>query len=151
MLERAIIFATRAHDGQVDKVGLQVILHPLRVMERVRVAATPIFSPGIVLRLMVASVLHDVVEDTSVTLAEIERSFGMPVAQLVDALSRLPPGTLRRETYFEFIRRCAKGPDGAALIKRCDIEDNLARLDGLPEDERAGMTKRYATALTLLP
>lgn len=150
MLEYAIVFAARAHEGQLDKVGLPVILHPLRVMERVRVAATIVYSPMMVEDLMTAAVLHDVVEDTVVTLDEVRRRFGN-VADLVEALTRPPPGTLNRETYFEFIRRVIEGPTGAALIKRCDIEDNVARLGGLPEGERVGMIERYAKALTLLP
>jgi len=56
-LERAIAIAAAAHAGQVDKAGQPYILHPLRVMLRVATEHERI-----------AAVLHDVVEDTDVTL-----------------------------------------------------------------------------------
>src|SRR5687767_7834956 len=56
-LERAIAIAAEAHAGQVDKAGAAYILHPLRVMLRMRTASERI-----------AAVLHDVVEDTPWTL-----------------------------------------------------------------------------------
>ena len=56
-LERAIAIAAMAHEGQVDKAGMPYILHPLRMMLSVD---TP--------EACMAAVLHDVVEDTAVTL-----------------------------------------------------------------------------------
>ena len=59
-LERAIALAAQAHEGQVDKAGAPYILHPLRMMLSVD---TP--------EARVAAVLHDVVEDTPVSLEEL--------------------------------------------------------------------------------
>lgn len=65
-LERAIEMALHAHAGQVDKAGEPYILHPLRLMLALN---------GMYPRM--AAVLHDVVEDTSVTLDNL-RSEGFP-------------------------------------------------------------------------
>jgi (p)ppGpp synthase/HD superfamily hydrolase len=59
-LERAIAIAAEAHAEQVDKAGAPYILHPLRMMLAV---TTPVAR--------MAAVLHDVVEDTSVTLEQL--------------------------------------------------------------------------------
>jgi (p)ppGpp synthase/HD superfamily hydrolase len=57
-IEKALQIAARAHEGQKDKEGLPYILHPLRVMHAVQVVA----------------VLHDVIEDTSVTSEDLRQA-----------------------------------------------------------------------------
>ena len=79
-LERAICIAAEAHAGQVDKAGQPYILHPLRVMLRLETDEERI-----------AAVLHDVVEDTSVTLEQLEKAgFSRVVLAAVEALTKLP-------------------------------------------------------------
>lgn len=108
-LERAIEIAARAHAGQVDKSGAPYILHPIRVM--LRVASVPE---------RMAAVLHDVVEDTAVTLAELEQEgFSSEVVAAVDALTRR-----QIETYEEFVTRAGRDPIGR-VVKLADLEDNL--------------------------
>ena len=79
-LERAILLATQAHaeKGQKDKAGKPYILHPLRMMLRMRTEAE-----------MTAAVLHDVVEDTGWTLDAL-RGEGFPeeVIEAVDSVDR---------------------------------------------------------------
>lgn len=76
-LNKAIKFATDAHDGQTRKLRTTpYILHPL---EAASIAATLTEDEDI----MCAAVLHDTVEDTSVTMEDIKREFGDRVAQLV--------------------------------------------------------------------
>src|SRR5687768_11464006 len=65
-LERAIEIAARAHVGQVDKGGQPYILHPIRLMLKVKTVSE-----------QMAAVLHDVVEDTSVTF-EVLAAEGFP-------------------------------------------------------------------------
>lgn len=60
-LERAIELAASAHAGQVDKAGQPYILHPLRVMLRMETLAQKM-----------TAVLHDIVEDTDVTLEQLK-------------------------------------------------------------------------------
>lgn len=74
-LERAIVVAARAHEGQYDKGGAAYILHPLRVMMRV---STP--------EQRIVAVLHDVLEDTQLTVADLARE-GFPLKILAALLS----------------------------------------------------------------
>ncbi|CEH28927.1 GTP pyrophosphokinase [Aneurinibacillus migulanus] len=107
-LEKAIIIATKAHEGVIDKGGNPYILHPLRVMikqtsEECRIVA----------------VLHDVVEDTDISLTDLRNEgFSEDIILAVDALTRRS-----NESYMEFISRC-KQDAMARLVKLADIEDN---------------------------
>ena len=81
IIERAIIFATKAHEGAVRKgKGRPFILHPIEVMS---IAASLTDDEEV----LAAAVLHDTVEDTPVTREEIELEFGSRVADLVAAES----------------------------------------------------------------
>jgi len=134
-LERAIEIAARAHAGQVDKAGAPYVLHPIRVMLRVR-------SP---IERMVA-VLHDVVEDTDVTIAELEREgFPEEVIAAVEALTRRSS-----ETYEEFVARAAQHPI-AKRVKCADLDDNLdpARIAN-PTERDSERTERYRRAKEFL-
>jgi hypothetical protein len=139
LLADAIALAARAHQLQVDKAGEPYILHPLRVMLRVR-------EQGYRVEVQAAAVLHDVVEDTSVTLAEIT-AISPEVAALVDAVTRRC--NITKEIYLDFIRRASSNPEARA-IKTADIEDNLSRLDRLRPEETEFLRKRYARGLEIL-
>ena len=107
-IEKALQIAARAHEGQVDKHGQPYILHPLRVMAAVEGEEARIVA-----------ILHDVIEDTSVTADDLRREgFGEP---LLAALVRL---THRQgEPYADYVIRC-KGHDIARRVKLADLEDN---------------------------
>lgn len=79
---RAYEFADRAHLGQLRKSGEQYILHPLAVADIVVSMQMDVLS-------IIAALLHDVVEDTTVSLEEIEIQFGKECALLVDGLTKL--------------------------------------------------------------
>ena len=83
-LAYAIKFAAAAHEDQVDKSGAPYILHPLRIMMRLREA-------GFAEAYLIAAVLHDVVEDTPVTMEDIQAHFSKRVSLAVLALTRLYP------------------------------------------------------------
>lgn len=134
-LERAIVIATEAHAGQVDKAGAPYILHPLRVMLAVE---------GVEAR--VAAVLHDVVEDTDWTLEALRaEGFGTDVVEAVDHLTRRED-----EVYLDFCRRAA-GNEIARRVKLADIADNLdpRRIEALPEGDRS-LAGRYRKARDVL-
>src|SRR5687767_2629355 len=77
-LERAIAIAAQAHAGQVDKAGQPYILHPLRVMLRLATEEERIVG-----------VLHDVVEDTPVSLQQLrDEGFSESVLSAVEALTK---------------------------------------------------------------
>lgn len=120
-LSRAILLAVEAHKGQVDKYGQPYIGHPFRVM-----------SAGHTLHEKMAGILHDVVEDTSWTIEQLEKeNFPKEVIDAVDAL------TLREsETYDEYITRLEKN-SLAVRVKLNDLSDNMdiRRCDKLTEED----------------
>jgi len=108
-LEDAIIIAAKAHKGQFDKGGHPYILHPLRVMLRVD---TPCEK--------MTAVLHDVIEDSSVTLAHLlECGFPQEVVAAVEALTKRP-----RESRIDAAKRAAANPIARA-VKLADNADNM--------------------------
>lgn len=131
-LERAIKIAEKVHTGQVDKGGAPYIEHPLRLMKRLFSAEEKIVA-----------VLHDVVEDGEVTLAELRtEGFSDEVVDAVDSLTRRA-----EEPYDLFILRAASN-DLARRVKLADLFDNcdLSRIpDPGPADfERL---KKYQGAI----
>jgi (p)ppGpp synthase/HD superfamily hydrolase len=108
-LERAIAIASEAHAGQIDKAGQPYILHPLRVMLRVE-------SPNE----RIAAVLHDVVEDSQVTLANlIELGFAPEIVAAIEALTKRPG-----ESRLEAAKRAATNPIARA-VKLADNAENM--------------------------
>jgi hypothetical protein len=108
-LEDAIALAVEAHRGQKDKVGAPYILHPLRVMFRLETEHE-----------RMTGILHDVVEDTAVTL-ETLRGLEYP-PEVVAALACV---TRRNgESYDEFVDRLLPNPI-ARRVKLADLEDNM--------------------------
>jgi len=121
MLERAIEFATQAHKGQYRKyTGDPYITHPLAVMEIVRGV------PGHTEEMLVAAVLHDVVEDTDVSLMEIEEEFGNVVSDLVLHLTDIstPEDGNRLKRKRKDAEWYAQGSAEAQTIKVADFIDN---------------------------
>jgi len=121
MLERAIQFATQAHKGQFRKyTGEPYITHPLAVMEIVRGV------PGHTEEMLVAAVLHDVVEDTDVSLMEIQEEFGDAVSDLVLYLTDIstPEDGNRLKRKRKDAEWYAQGSAQAQTIKVADFIDN---------------------------
>lgn len=134
MFQRALKLAAAAHSGQVDKAGQPYIEHPKRIAARF-----------IDEKLKTIAILHDVVEDTPITLDQIAAEFGEEIAAEVDALTRRED-----ETYTEFVCRSAQRPL-ARQVKIADLQDNLdlSRLPGItPKDEER--IARYRQALAFL-
>ncbi|MCU1455772.1 MAG: relA [Acidimicrobiales bacterium] len=82
MISRAYERANDAHRGQTRKTGEPYIQHPLSV-------ARIVASLGLDEVTVAAALLHDAVEDTGVTLADIDREFGQEVARIVDGVTKL--------------------------------------------------------------
>lgn len=122
MLEKAIKFATEAHGDQKRKYsGVPYIHHPLAVVELVKqVKHTP--------EMLAAAVLHDVVEDTHISLKTIECFFGPKVAELVYFLTDIsvPEDGNRKVRKEKDAFHYASGPADAQTIKVADLIDNTA-------------------------
>ncbi|MQG91085.1 GTP pyrophosphokinase [Pseudomonas sp. MN1F] len=134
-LERAIAVAARAHEGQYDKGGAAYILHPLRVMMRV---STP--------EQRIVAVLHDVIEDTSLTLSDLAREgFPLKILAALLALSRN-----KGESYQDFVVRLGSDPL-ARTVKLADLADN-SDLSRIPAPGPADLARlaRYREASAYL-
>ncbi len=139
LVERAFDFSESAHRGQFRKSGEPYITHPLAVasiLSQWRLDAAGLS----------AALLHDVMEDTTVTKAEIEASFGKPVADMVDGLSKLDQieFTTREEAQAENFRKMllAMAKDvRVILIKLADRLHNMRTLDAMARAHR----RRIAT------
>ena len=107
-LEEAIILATKAHAGQIDKAGVPYIMHPLRVASKMKSEAA-----------MIVAVLHDVVEDTDVTMQDLQKIFDADVLLAVNALTKV-----KGEPYSDYLMRVAMAPL-AIDVKIEDIKDNM--------------------------
>ncbi len=126
--QAALALAVNAHAAQTDNQGEPYILHVIRVMLAVPQHLRP------------AALLHDVVEDTPITLAYLRWAGFSPVTvHLVDLLSR-PEGM----EYGDYIRRLSSD-DNAVVIKVADMSDNYQRGEAFPS-----LRNRYKRAFWLL-
>ncbi len=109
-IEDAIQIAAEAHKGQTDKAGAPYILHPLRMMMRLKSEAE-----------MMTAILHDVVEDSDDWTIERlrERGFSDEVLEAVECVTNH-----EGESYEAFIERAGKKPI-ARQVKIADLEDNM--------------------------
>lgn len=127
-----------AHDGQIDKSGKPYWLHPLRVMLRLGPQATETERH--------AALLHDVVEDTPVTLENL-RAQGYPAEVL--EIVRLVSRDKAKQTYRQYINCIVSSGNRSAMrVKLADLNDNSspARMEGLPPDMR-GVMHRYRRSM----
>ena len=100
-------WAVRWHEGQRDKAGQPYVTHPERVAGRLSAPEE-----------QVVAWLHDTVEDTGLTLREIENAFGPETAAAGDAVSRRPG-----EEWEDYLRR-VKQNEVARKVKISDLIDN---------------------------
>jgi len=111
LLEKAINIACVAHHGQVDKRGKPYILHPLAVMFDATIQSE---------EEMITAVLHDVVEDTYVTMQSLS-VFPLNIQFAIKALSRKDG-----ESYNKYLDRL-KENQLAIKVKMADLKHNLSR------------------------
>ena len=133
-LETAYHFSETAHSGQFRDSGDPYISHPLAV-------ANILAQLHLDAQALTAALLHDVMEDTSITKAEISRKFGKPVAELVDGVSKLEhiEFETHEEAQAENFRKMllAMARDvRVMLIKLADRLHNMRTLDAVPTAKR---------------
>ncbi|ADQ45632.1 (p)ppGpp synthetase I, SpoT/RelA [Caldicellulosiruptor kronotskyensis 2002] len=134
LIKKAFEFAQKHHDGQSRNSGEPYILHPLEVA--LILADLELDIPSIV-----AGLLHDVVEDTSASLEDVEREFGKEIAELVDGVTKLGKleftSKLERqvENYRKMLIAMAKDIR-VILIKLADRLHNMRTLKYLPPEKQ---------------
>ena len=131
LLDRAIIFAVKAHSGTERRgKGYPYIVHPL---EAVEIVATMTKDQ----ELLAAAALHDTVEDTDVTVAQIRDEFGDRVAALVAVESddEMPAGVSEEDSWHTrkqaAIERLAKAPLEAKMVA---LGDKLSNMRAIARD-----------------
>jgi GTP pyrophosphokinase len=132
-------FGAEAHKGQTRISGEPYISHPVAVAQEL--ADMRLDSQAIE-----AAILHDVVEDTPASLADIEDQFGPDVASLVDGVSKLDQIEFRSraEAQAESFRKMmlAMIEDiRVILVKLADRLHNMQTLDAMPADKRARIAR----------
>jgi guanosine-3',5'-bis(diphosphate) 3'-pyrophosphohydrolase len=166
VLDRAAAAAGRWHGDQRRPTDAPYIEHLLEALE-VLVRGAGVHDPDV----LVAVLLHDVVEDTAATLEEVEREFGPGVAELVDWVTKPkaqtqtltqpadpsqpanrnpPPGpdpTAKRAARTAYLRRLRSAPREAIAVKLADRVSNVQRLDQMPP---AFQRRYYAETVTYL-
>jgi guanosine-3',5'-bis(diphosphate) 3'-pyrophosphohydrolase len=134
LVERAFEFSETAHRGQFRKSGEPYITHPLAVASIL--SQWRLDAEG-----LAAALLHDVMEDTSVTRGELEHTFGKSVAEMVDGVSKLDQIEFasREDAQAENFRKMllAMARDvRVILIKLADRLHNMRTLDAMAPTHR---------------
>lgn len=133
-LIKAYLVARDAHEGQTRSSGEPYITHPVAV-------ACILAEMKLDYETLMAALLHDVIEDTSITCQEMEQLFGTCVAELVDGVSKLDKIKFRdkEEAQTENFRKMVMAmvqDIRVILIKLADRTHNMRTLDALRPDKR---------------
>ena len=135
LLEKAIKIASICHEGQVDKAGKPYILHPLTVMESVDTLPEKILA-----------VLHDTIEDTDLTLEDLEKE-GFPdyILYFLEILTRS-----KDITYKEYIKKISQYKI-TSIVKLADLKHNtdISRFEKI-DPKFYSLLKRYHWAIHYL-
>ncbi|HAR40350.1 MAG TPA: GTP pyrophosphokinase [Coprothermobacter sp.] len=129
-----------AHSGQKRRSGEVYMVHPLRVA----LILAELYADQ---ESIIAGILHDVVEDTPVTLRDVEENFGTEVALLVDGLTKLrklPKGTgwegAQKENLRKLFLSAAQDPR-VVIVKLADRLHNMRTVQYLPADKQKRVAK----------
>lgn len=138
LTNRALRIAYESHAGQLDKCGVPYVFHPYHLAEQMPDETTTC-----------AALLHDVVEDTGITLDELARSFPTDVVDAVRLLTHEED-----VPYLDYVRAIATHPI-ARTVKRADLLHNLddTRFAGqadAPKRDIARRREKYTAALAIL-
>lgn len=136
MLQKSLNLAIQAHSKQIDKGGSSYINHPIYLALQMDNDEEKSVA-----------LLHDVVEDTYVTLQDIEDSISPNISYIVNILTHK-----ENETYFEYISRIKNSANPIAIkVKVADLKHNmdLSRINN-PTEKDLSRIKRYEKALNIL-
>ncbi len=134
-VHEAVALSRRIHEGQERKDTTDYVRHPLRTA-LILVELAGVRDPTA----LCAALLHDALEDTALTAAEIEETFGVRTADLVRALTLPRPkdGQTWHEVCMAHFDKLAWAPRDAQIVRSADRLDNLNTLaaSGMEEERR---------------
>lgn len=134
MIRKAFDLALENHKDMRRKSGEPYIYHPIAVAQ---IAAEEI---GLGTTSIVCALLHDVVEDTEITLEEVEQMFGKKVARIIDGLTKIsgifdPNSSMQAENFRKMLLTLADDVR-VILIKLADRLHNMRTMDFMPRDKQ---------------
>lgn len=142
LTNKALCYAYNAHHGQLDYNGIPFIFHPLHLAEQMDDEIS-----------CCAALLHDIVEDTPITLDDLRKEFPEEVVSLVALLTHGDSAEYDNRDYFDYIRAIRTNPL-AVKIKLADIAHNSDQTRctgaGLPEEKLVFWKKKYEKAKKIL-
>ncbi|MDF7667782.1 bifunctional GTP diphosphokinase/guanosine-3',5'-bis pyrophosphate 3'-pyrophosphohydrolase [Orbaceae bacterium ESL0727] len=139
VIKEAYFFAKKAHEGQFRSSGEPYVTHPVAV-------ATILADMRLDYETIIAALLHDTIEDTSITYQDIDSKFGEHVAVLVEGVSKLDKLKFRsrQETQAENFRKMVLAMTEdvrVILIKLADRTHNMRTIGALRPDKRRRIAK----------
>lgn len=139
IIEQAYRFSEKAHEGQMRRSGEPYISHPLNV-------AAILADLKLDVDAIITGLLHDTVEDTAVTLDDVQREFGSTVSYLVDGVTKIGLMNFRNnfDKQGENIRKMivAMGKDvRVVLVKLADRLHNMRTLNHMPYEKQERIAK----------
>ncbi|MBE0655451.1 MAG: bifunctional (p)ppGpp synthetase/guanosine-3',5'-bis(diphosphate) 3'-pyrophosphohydrolase [Bacteroidales bacterium] len=134
LIVKAFNFAQDAHRGMRRKSGEPYILHPLEVARIVHMEI------GLGVKSIICALLHDVVEDTGITIEEIENTFGKKIASIIDGLTKISgvfdnKSSLQAENFRKMLITLSDDIR-VILIKLADRLHNMRTLGSLPRHKQ---------------
>lgn len=146
LIKKAFNVASEAHKEMRRKSGEPYIYHPLEV------ALICVEEIGLGTTSIIAALLHDVVEDTDTELEDIEREFGVKVAQIIDGLTKIAGvfdyGSSQQAENFRKMLLTLSDDVRVILIKLADRLNNMRTLDSMPRHKqlKIGSETKYLYA-----
>ena len=142
MTNKAMRIAYQAHHGQYDYNRIPYIFHPIHLAEQMEDEIS-----------CCAALLHDVVEDTDVTLDDLRKEFPEEVIQVVNLLTHDGNADYDNMTYFDYVRQIKKNPI-ARKVKLAAIAHNSDQTrcvgSDLTEEKLAYWKTKYEKATKIL-
>ena len=136
LIRTAFEMAANAHKTMRRKSGEPYILHPIAV------AVICVEEIGLGVRSTICALLHDTVEDTDITLEDVQREFGSEIAKIVDGLTKIStvldansPSTQQAENFKKILLTLTDDPR-VILIKLADRLHNMRTLDSMKREKQ---------------
>ena len=142
LVKKAFSVANEAHYGTRRRSGEPYILHPIAVA---RIVSDEI---GLGSKSVISALLHDVVEDTDITLEDINNMFGPKIAQIVDGLTKIRRVIKNKEGQAENFKKIVftlSEDVRVIIIKLADRLHNMRTLDSMPPEKQKRIAEETNT------